>query len=270
MDAHTQLLLLLGNPVSHSLSPTLHNAAFQKLGLNFCYLAAKVEAAEVGNAVRGIRALNIRGANVTVPHKTAVIPFLDELTDAAKAVGAVNTIINQEGILIGDNTDVAGFLRPLWALQHVLANTEMLIFGGGGAARAVLYGLGTFFKPKTLHLVLRNPEKAVDLVNDFPQFPIHVVAWNEASSAIQSAKLLVNTTPMGMFPKIEKRLWEQTSDFNAQHIAYDLIYNPEKTVFMQDIEALDGTSIGGMEMFIGQAAAAFKLWTGQEMPLLQV
>lgn len=266
MDAHTQLILLLGNPVSHSLSPKLHNAAFQKLGLNYCYLAAKVDANQIGDAVRGIRALNIRGANVTVPHKTAVIPFLDELSDAAKAIGAVNTIIHQDGKLVGDNTDAIGFLRPLWELKAELEAQNLAIFGAGGAARAVLYGLGTYFNPKKLQLIVRDVEKGERLASDFPQFPIEVISWQTANLAVQKAKLLVNTTPMGMYPKVDERLWATPTDFQANQIAYDLIYNPEMTVFLQDAARAGAKTIGGMQMFIGQAAAAFEAWTGEVFP----
>src|SRR5690606_7549588 len=160
IDARTGLAALIGDPVEHSLSPLIHNTAFRAAGLNHVYLALRVDRAEVEAAVRGMRALGFLGASVTAPHKQAVIPVLDEMTLQASDVGAVNTIVRRGTRLIGDNTDVAGFLEPLNPLADELHGGRMLVIGAGGAARAVVYALLTTFQPERLTLAARTPTRA--------------------------------------------------------------------------------------------------------------
>ncbi len=272
IDAETQIVTLLGHPVEHSLSPLIHNTAFAAQGINVVYVATPVRPEDVAAAVEGLEALQFLGANVTVPHKEAVQPSLDTVSDRVAAVGAVNTIVHEEGELRGDNTDVEGFLAPLEAADTpVLDGTRMLIFGAGGAARAVVYGLLDRYVPDQLTLVARRPEQAEALAADFAEYDerdaLRVSTFKEAAPAVQDSRLLVNATPLGMAPeRREQTPWPDATDFTPAHVAYDLVYNPEQTRFLRTVEAEGGTTIGGLKMLVEQAAAAYTQWTDREMP----
>ncbi|MEM6336680.1 MAG: shikimate dehydrogenase, partial [Bacteroidota bacterium] len=217
----------------------IHNAAFASQGLPFCYVALAVEPEHIGAAVAGLRALGFAGSNVTVPHKEAVIPHLDVLSEAAAAIGAVNTIVcRPDGSMYGDNTDAAGFLAPLLPREHDLMGSEMVIFGAGGAARAAVYGLLTTFKPSRLTLAVRTPARAEALARDLAPHDaasaLDVVPITEAGPAVASSRLLVNATSVGMTPHDAQSVW---TTFEAHHLAYDLVYTPRHTRFLQLAEA---------------------------------
>jgi shikimate dehydrogenase len=272
--AETTFALLLGDPVAHSRSPTIHNAAFRAQGLDAVYLAARVEAQGVGAAVAGLRALGALGANVTIPHKTAVIPHLDALTDRARAIGAVNTLVPAPGgRLTGDNTDAPGFLQPLEArgLDAALTGAPMLIFGAGGAARAVAYALLTALAPARLTLAVRTPAKAEALAADLaphdPGAALAVTPMEAAGPALRDARLVVNATPLGMHPKPEGTPWARAGDFGPGHVVYDLVYAPRPTRLVREAAAAGATTLDGLAMLVGQAAVAYHQWTGRPMPL---
>ncbi|MEM8600177.1 MAG: shikimate dehydrogenase [Bacteroidota bacterium] len=276
--AHTRLALLLGDPVAHSRSPAIHNAAFRALGIDAVYLASRVAPEDLGDAVAGLRALGVLGANVTIPHKQAILPHLDALTPVAEAIGAVNTVVPQpDGTLLGTNTDAAGFFEPLrpYADQldgaDQLNGAEAVVFGAGGAARAVVYALLTEVALPRLTLVARSPAKAKALADDFTDLDPHrilaVRSNDDASAVVRSATLLVNATPLGMHGTHEAATpWSNAADFHAEQIAYDLVYTPAETRFLREAAARGATALGGIAMLIGQAAEAFRLWTGQTMP----
>ncbi len=272
--AATQLALLVGDPVAHSRSPTIHNAAFRAQGLDAVYLAARVEAQGVGAAVAGLRALGALGANVTLPHKTAVIPHLDALTDRARAIGAVNTIVPKPGgRLVGDNTDAPGFLQPLKArgLDAALTGAPMLIFGAGGAARAVAYALLAALAPTRLTLAVRTPAKAEALAADLaphdPAGALAVTPMEAAGPAVRAARLVVNATPLGMHPATDGTPWARVDDLGGASVVYDLVYAPRPTRFVREAAAAGATTLDGLAMLVGQAAVAYRQWTGQPMPL---
>jgi shikimate dehydrogenase len=270
-DADTRLVALLGHPVGHSLSPLIHNTAFRAQGLNFAYAALDVAPDDVADAVAGLRALGFAGANVTIPHKEAVISHLDALTDRAEAIGAVNTLFwDEKERLAGDNTDAAGFLAPLADHAERLRHSEMLIFGAGGAARAAAYGLLTQHAPARLTLAARTPAKAERLAADLAPYDagdaLAVVPFDEAGSAVRAARLLVNATPLGMAPRAGGTSWNQTEDFHEDQFAYDLVYAPPRTRFLRETEAEGATPVGGLGMLVGQAAESYRRWTGREMP----
>lgn len=274
IDAETRPVTLLGWPIEHTLSPVIHNTAFAAQELNFVYLASAVRPERIGEAVSGLRALNFAGANVTIPHKEKVGPHLDEIAEEARAVGAVNTIVveeREEGtVLRGENTDVEGFLRPLEAQTEDLRGESALIFGSGGAARAVTYALLTDLAPSTLTLAARSPEKAEQIAEDLAPWDEHgglsVTPLSEAGSSVRSSRLLVNATPVGMYPHTEATIWEPVADFQEDHIAYDLVYRPRRTRWLREVGEQGGTTIGGLDMLIAQAATSFYHWTGTEMP----
>ena len=276
LNAQTRLVTLLGYPIEHSLSPLIHNAAFEHQNLNWAYVATAVAPGDVESAVEGIKALQLKGANVTLPHKQTVRPLMDELSPQAEAVGAVNTIVCRRGEdeapvrLYGDNTDVAGFLAPLSTHQDRLEGQPMLIFGSGGAARAVAFALLSAMRPERLVLAVRSPHKAEELARDLASYDereaLEVVPLAEAEAAVQTCRLLVNATPLGMYPSVEGSPWLRARDFSEDHIVYDLVYNPERTRLLKDAAARGATVVGGLDMLVSQAAASYQQWTGKEMP----
>jgi len=273
-DARTRLAFLLGDPVEHSLSPRMHNAAFRRQGLNWVYLAARVPAAALPEAVRGLRALGVAGANVTIPHKQAVVPMMDSLSPEAEAVGAVNTIVcrREAGAvrLHGDNTDVAGFLAPLRPYADRLRGTPMAVLGAGGAARAVVYALLTTFAPARLTVVARDPAKASRLLEAFAAHDaggtLRAVAWAGAKEAVRTSRLLVNATPVGMHPDVTRTPWPHLTGFGPGQLVYDLVYTPETTRLLREAAARGATTLGGLDMLVGQAAAAYTQWTRRPFP----
>ena len=262
---------LLGDPVAHSLSPLIHNAGFRAAAIDADYRARRIAPEELGEAVAALRAPGVLGANVTIPHKQAVIAHLDMLTPAAEAIGAVNTIVKQEGgSLLGDNTDAAGFLHGLEGAD-ALRGAPAVVLGSGGAARAVVYALLTDLQPESLTLAARSPEKAEALAADFaaldPEGTLRVVSLGAAGAAVRASRLVVNATPLGMHPNEEAKPWPDADDFGPAHTVYDLIYAPAETRLLREAAAHGARPIGGMKMLVGQAAASFARWTGTPMPL---
>ncbi len=277
-DGETRLVGLLGYPVAHSLSPLIHNTAFRAQGLNNLYVALPVAPADVAEAVAGLKTLGFLGSNVTIPHKQAVLPLMDALSAEAQAVGAVNTIVcRRDGdtvTLYGDNTDVAGFLEPLSPFAGALHSAPMLIFGAGGAARAVAYALLSTFAPRSLTLAVRTPARAENLVRDLAPYDaggvLRIVSLADAAPSVRAARLLVNATPVGMHPHTDATPWPDAADFSDDQIVYDLIYKPEQTRLLRDATACGAHTLGGLAMLILQAAASYIQWISQAMPVDRV
>lgn len=277
INAATRLVTLIGHPIEHSLSPRIHNAAFRAQGVNAVYVATPVPPEAIESAVKGLRGLGVLGANVTVPHKETVPPFLDDVTERVEAVGAVNTIVREErddgpDHLRGDNTDVEGFLTPLDdRVGDALDGAPMLVFGAGGAARAVVYGLLARYAPERLTIVARRPEQAELLAEDLAASDatdaLTVSTFEGAALSVRTSRLLVNATPLGMAPDHRQQTpWPDADDFGPEHVVYDLVYAPEETRFLRAAATREATTIGGLDMLVEQAAAAYRQWTGREMP----
>ena len=250
---------VLGWPLEHTLSPVIHNAAFRALGLDWAYFAWPVEPSLIGDAVRGLRALGSAGANVTMPHKEAVIEHLDALEGDAQATGAVNTIENRNGTLIGHNTDVSGFRAML--VQDIglsVSGKRAVVLGAGGAARAVVKALHD--DGADVGVVARRVELAERLREEID---VEVIAWSDSLEAARTADLVVNATPLGMHG--EDPL--PTCSFNADQTIVDLVYNPPVTPLVERARAAGADSWGGLGMLVHQAAASFRIWTGQEPPI---
>ncbi len=270
----TRLVGLLGWPVAHSRSPQMHNAAFAALGLDWVYVPLPVAPAHLGDALRGLRAMGFAGANVTVPHKTAVIPYLDGISPLARAVGAVNTLRVVEGQWIGENTDVEGFRRALAEAGLSVRGQAVAILGAGGAARSVLAALA-MEEVREIFLINRSHERAMGLIVELRETlpiaglrlpPAHVLRPEEPLP--EGVALLVNTTPVGMAPEIEASPWppERPFPWGLQGVI-DLIYEPPRTRLMALAEAAGIPAFNGLGMLLHQGALAFTLWTGQEAPL---
>lgn len=275
ISGKTNMVGLIGWPVSHSVSPPMHNAAFAALGLDWCYVPLPVPidpAARIDEAVHGLRALGLRGANVTVPHKQAVMSHLDWLTPAAQAIGAVNTIrVEDDGALSGDNTDAPGFIADLREHSVEPIGKRVIVLGAGGSARAIVYGLAASGAEAIL-IVNRTLDKAESLATQmqtlFPGCAIAAYALtNQLAQVAEQADLIVNTTSLGMTPHIDGLPWEPGVNFSSQQAVYDLVYNPPQTRLLQKARADGAQVIGGLGMLIWQGAIAFERWTGVAAPV---
>ena len=275
LTGKTTLVGLIGWPVGHSRSPAMHNAAFAALGLDWCYVPLPVNpepASRVGDAVRGLRALGLAGANVTVPHKQAVIPYLDELSPAAQAIGAVTTIVvHPDGQLTGDNTDAPGFIADLRDHGIEPADRRALVLGAGGSARAVVYGLaeaGAATVTIANRTVARANELIADLQPRLPACPLHSCALpDDLPTVAARADIVINCTSLGMTPYVDGLPWLPDLPFRADQACYDLVYNPRDTRLMQQARAGGAHTVGGIGMLVWQGAVAFARWTGVTPPV---
>ncbi|WP_041740847.1 shikimate dehydrogenase [Calothrix sp. PCC 6303] len=267
----TKLLGVIGDPVGHSLSPLMHNAAINTLGLDYVYLPFPIKPHNLRDAIACFAAIGVLGFSVTIPHKQAIIPFLSEVSDLAKVVGAVNTVFYQDHHWVGTNTDVTGFISPLkTTYNRDWSQTSVVILGNGGAARAIVVGC-TELGCGEIHVVGRDVEK-IALFRDSWQNStlvgnLQVHHWDMLPKLLPQANLLVNTTPVGMHPQIERspltieefKQFAVASSINPP-IAYDLTYNPSPTKFLQQAASVGATTINGLEMLVQQGAAALKIW----------
>ncbi|MGN7468557.1 shikimate dehydrogenase [Brevibacillus sp. SAFN-007a] len=266
ITSKTQLVGLFGHPVSHSQSPMMHNAAFKEAGLGFAYAAFDVEPEVLEDAVAGIRALGLRGINVTIPHKVAIMPMLDEIDPLAKRIGAVNTVVCQEGRLIGYNTDGMGYVRSLVEETGIVLDKQIVtMMGAGGAARAVAFTLAEQ-GVKEIRIINRSRERAAVLAEHVGALvPTKIVEQGEGKDAIADSSLLINTTSIGMLPNVQDT--PVPADWlHSGLIVSDLIYNPLETRLLREAQAVGATVHSGVGMFVNQGALAFELWTGTEAP----
>ncbi len=269
INTHTQFCGVIGNPVEHSLSPAIHNAAFQECGLNFVYLAWRVE--NIGDAVKGLRALgNFRGASVTIPHKVSALPFLDKVESTARHIGAINTIVSTEGKLTGLNTDATGALRALGEGGEGLKGQRVAMLGSGGAARAIAFALATEGSIGHLDLLGIDDNERKLLAEDLRSktaTAVHDMCLNDDSlkRVLAEAQVLIHCTPTGMSPKVENTC-VPASLLHARLTVMDIVYNPRETRLLKDAKAVGCKTIPGLEMFLHQAAAQFELWTGKPAP----
>jgi shikimate dehydrogenase len=270
IDAQTQFCGVIGNPVEHSLSPAIHNAAFQKLGLNFVYLAWRVES--IGDAITGLRALgNFRGASVTIPHKVSAVPFVDAVEPTAAHIGAINTIVAENGKLIGYNTDATGALRALRGGGAPLEGGVVVILGSGGAARAIAFALAMESGIRRLNLLGIDEKERKALAADLRgRTGLDVAEGDLDESSLKAvlakSKVLIHCTPVGMAPNVG-RSCVPVSLLHSELTVMDIVYNPRETQLLMDGKAAGCRTISGIEMFLYQAAAQFELWTGKPAPL---
>ena len=262
---------LFGWPVGHSRSPAMHNAAFRHLGLNWQYMLLPVHPNHVAEAVRGLRGLGFKGANVTVPHKLAVMQALDEIMPEARAIGAVNTIVNRDNRLIGYNTDGVGFLRALREGGFEPRGRRAILLGAGGASRAMLYALLT--EQVQLTIANRTQKKADVLAAEFAaHFNVSIETLpldnaNALQQALNEADLLVNATSLGMYPHIDTMPLPANTHFHANLTVYDAVYNPLETKLLAQARAAGAKAIDGLGMLVHQGAVAFTHWTGEDAPV---
>jgi shikimate dehydrogenase len=269
ISGKTQVWGIIGDPLKHTISPAMHNAAFEKLGMDYVYVPFPVKKDDLAEALQGIRALNIRGVNVTIPHKVQVMPFLDNIDELARDIGAVNTVINQNGELKGYNTDAAGFWRVLETAKVQLPGKKVVLLGAGGAARAIAFMLAD--KGADLTILNRNLEKAellVDLITTTfgKSIPALELTSDNLGLTLGETDILINATSVGMHPK-NRETTVPAKLLKPNMIVFDIIYNPAKTRLLADAEKRGAKIINGVEMLVWQGAVAFELWTGKPAPV---
>ncbi|MFB5662136.1 shikimate dehydrogenase [Alteribacillus sp. HJP-4] len=253
---------LIGYPVGHSMSPLMHNDQFERLQLPYSYQAFEVDPADLGEAVRGLKALNYSGFNVTVPHKVEVMKYLDDIDKEAEIIGAVNTVEINNGHLIGRNTDGTGYLQSLLVKAGpVLTHKKILVIGAGGAARAVVSAL---INHGAENVILTNRTLGrAELISESLASPekVKVLPKKEAEKETPSFDIIINTTSIGMHPNVTDTPWT-TAELKPGVLCSDLIYNPLYTKWLKDAEQAGAEILNGVGMFVGQGAVAFEIWTG--------
>lgn len=253
---------VIGYPIIHSLSPAMQNAAIDAAGLDAVYIAMEVSPEELTAAVKGLKATGFIGWNVTIPHKTAIISLLDEVDENARAIGAVNTVVNRAGKLIGYNTDIIGFCDGLHEKGVSLKGKPAVVLGAGGAARAVLQGL-MLEGAASITIGVRNPQKTASITKDMPlKVPVQIVDLEseDMKAALNKAAILVNTTPLGMAPKTEGIPPVDWDVLSPSAFVYDIIYTPAETCFLKEAKSHGHDTQNGVPMLVGQGAAALSMW----------
>ncbi len=274
--ANTELIALIGHPIKQSYSPFIQNSAFELLNLDYIYLAFDVPADNLRSAVNSVNALGMKGLNVTLPHKEKIIRFLDDLSEEASIIGAVNTVVNDHGRLYGYNTDVNGILETLLPFRDEISGSKVSVIGAGGSARAVIYTLVRHFKPEEINIINRTQQRADTLMNYFSlkmrydSFRTMELFPPDIAETLNSSKLIINATTIGMMPEENDSVTDLEESFNSRQIVFDLIYNPTKTKLLELAQKQGARIVGGMKMLVSQAAKSFELWTGVEMPVEQI
>ena len=270
IDAKTKVCALFGHPVGHSLSPALHNAAFGALDLPFVYVAHDVQPGCVARALDGIRVMGYRGLSVTIPHKVEAMEGVDHVDPIAQGIGCINTVVNDDGRLVGYNSDGLGALGALRDAGAAPEGKEVLMLGSGGAARAIAVTIAREAPPKQLRILGVKMDELDRLVQDVTQCSTTTVTGQELTestveAAIAQADILLHCSPIGMHPN-EGNSLVPPHMLRDSMVVFDAVYNPRRTQLLQDAEAAGCRTIEGIEMFLGQAYVQFELWTGQPAP----
>jgi len=270
LNGRTKLVGVMGWPVEHSLSPQMHNAAFAALGYNCCYVPLAVPPDRLPQAVAGLAALGFVGSNVTVPHKQAVWACVDELSEEAQAVSAVNTLIRREDRWVGGNSDIPGFLMSLEEEGFLPQGKRALVLGAGGAARGIVYALARAGAQVTLlnRTVERGEALAREISRLLPGQSLEArpLLPEELARARDDVELLVNTTPLGMWPRVEASPWPEELPCPAHLTGFDLVYNPLRTRLLAQAQEAGAKAIGGLKMLVYQGAISFRWWFGVMPP----
>lgn len=268
---NTKIIGIIGHPIKHSYSPLMHNIAFELAGLNFIYLPFDVPLSQLKDSLKGIVALGIKGFNVTLPLKEKIIPLLKDVSEEASIIGAVNTVVNDDGILRGYNTDVIGVIESLSPFKDELQNANVSVIGAGGASRSVIYALIRTFKVGQINIINRTEQIAESLKEYFSSKMIFnkIKAYHlvppDVVRVLQDSTLIVNTSSIGMFPDIDDSATTIPESFGKGQIVFDVVYTPVKTKFLNIAEQQGAKIITGLKMFVEQGAHSFELWTGEKM-----
>lgn len=270
MQYKSKVCCLIGDPIEHTISPLIHNIAFQKLGLDYIYVAFRVEKSMLKMAVDGVRALNIRGLNVTIPHKVEIIKYLDKVDELAEKIGAVNTVVNEGGKLIGYNTDGPGAIKALQDKGFYPKGKRVLMLGAGGAARAIAYYVAKE-EPSEIIILNRNVERALEVsgkIGSEMDIACKAAKLDEDNikKALEKTDLLINCTSVGMFPKVNETLVPKAF-LKKDMTVMDIVYNPIYTRLLREAADVGCNIIFGLDMLVKQAALSFEIWTGIKAPV---
>jgi shikimate dehydrogenase len=269
ITSETKIYGLIGYPVKHSVSPQIHNAAFKTIGINAVYLTFEVKKEFLKKALDGVKALGIKGLNVTIPHKVNVIKYLNKLTYEANLIGAVNTILNEDGKLIGFNTDYTGVLKTFETYKIDLTNKKIVLLGAGGAAKAIAFAIAE--KASSLIILNRTKRKAVNLVKELnKKLKVNALGnsltFKALKNSLKDADILINATSVGMEPNVNQTLVAKEL-LQKDMVVFDIIYNPLETKLLKEAREIGAKCINGVEMLVQQAAEAFKIWFKIEPPI---
>lgn len=278
ITGHTRLTGLLGSPVKHSISPMMHNEAFQRLGLDYAYLAFDVGTEKLKTAVEGLKALNVRGFNLTMPDKNLMCSLCDKLSPAAEIIGAVNTVVNEDGILTGHTTDGTGYMMAVKDAGFDIIGKKMTLLGAGGAGTSILVQAAldgvseiTVFNRRTPFF--ERAEQIIGKLRERTSCKIRLYDYEDISvlrREIGESTILVNATSVGMAPNTEACILQEDSMLRPELIVSDVIYNPKETKLLRMAREVGCPTFNGMYMLLYQGAEAFRIWTGQEMPVEQI
>ncbi len=265
ITGHTKVLCVIGHPIEHSMSPTMHNAAIHDLGLDYVYVAYDVHPNSLEKAVQGFKALEIVGINVTIPHKENIMKYMDEIDPMAKNIGAVNTIKNDKGHFVARNTDAAGGKKALIDGGCEISGKRILFLGSGGVARALAFILAE--EAEKVVLTDIDEKKAISLASEGSRyfknkFETKKSTENVLQAETKKADVLINATPIGMFPNINASPLPKHF-LHPELFVFDVVYNPLKTRLIKEAEDLGCKALGGLDMLINQGALAFEWWTGK-------
>ena len=256
--------LLLGHPIEHSWSPLMHNLALDHYGLEGTYHAIDLQSNELSVLASFLNRDHFLGANITIPYKQMIAEYLDDIDEVARTIGAINTIAKQGFQLNGYNTDYLGFGSPLQEFEFALEGEAAVVFGTGGAARAIVTAL-TDLGMERVYLVSRKPERITSF-RDFGH--VEIISYHNWTSFAEDSTLIVNATPLGMHPDTEQSpVRDAEVEWLEDRLCYDIVYNPIETRFLRQAAEVGATTIGGLEMLIQQASESFRLWTGRSFPL---
>jgi len=263
----TKVTGVIGDPIEHSLSPIMHNAAFNHLNLDYVYVAFHVKKGKAKEAIEAMKTFKIKGLNVTIPHKIDIIDYIDKIDETAKLIGAVNTLKLEKGEVWGFNTDGLGCIRALEEITS-LKDKNVLILGAGGASRAVAFQLISE-NIENLYILNRTPKKAEKIAEDIKTNTgtrIFAGGLEHLKEKIKNADILIHTTPVGMHPKTDEKPLITAEMMHKNLIVKDLVYNPPKTTLLKEAEKAGAKTISGIKMLVYQGAESFKIWTGQKAP----
>lgn len=279
ITGHTRLTALLGSPVAHSISPLMHNESFRQLGLDYVYLCFDVNESTLSSAVHGLKACGIKGFNLTMPNKNKIVELIDELSPAAKLIGAVNTVVNENGRLIGYNTDGTGYMQSVKDAGYNIIGKNITIMGAGGAATAIC-SQAALDGVEKIHIFARRSsrfwdrtQKLIDTINTTLSCKAELHEQEDTRTlrtSIGESTLLLNATSVGMAPNTEASVITDPSFFTEDLIVSDVIYNPKETMFLRLARQAGCQTFNGMYMLLYQGAEAFRLWTGKEMPVASI
>ena len=273
---NTQIIGIIGHPIKHSFSPLMHNISFDLMDLNYIFIPFDVPQANLKDALKGMVALGIRGMNVTLPHKEKILQHLKDVSEEANIIGAVNTVVNDEGTLRGYNTDVSGIVETLLPFKDEIAGQNVTVIGAGGSARSVIYSLIRYFKAGRINIVNRTEQTAESLKEYFKtkmifnEIHAYELVPPDLVPLLRDSKLIINATSLGMTPEVDDSATNIPEAFCKEQIVFDLVYSPLQTKFLKLAASQGAITLNGLRMLVEQGSKSFELWTGEKMPIDQV